>query len=527
MLYNYGINKEGGQAMGGNHGNYEKGLYNQLMEVMGKLDALTEESTNQKRELKCLTGLTNSLSKENADLKEELGDVKNQLASVNAENTKLRIENGLLRDDNERMRRILNNNSQNSSLPPSTDEKPTKSANTYNSRPATNKKAGAQPGHTGRSIAKSEVENKIKNGEFAHKIVEVGDAAPGRNYITRYKLDLEIGTLATEYRIYADENGKFNIPKELTADVFYGESIKAMVAFLYSEGIVANDRICTFINSISGDTLNLSEGSVYNFCRRFGKNCESVCNAIEDKLLNSHEICTDATVVSTDGIQSYVRNFSTEDYVLYYSSDKKDLKTLRGMSVLKRFAGIFTHDHETALYHFGTGHSDCNVHLGRYLTKNTEETGNSWSKKLSDFLLELNKARNLRIAAGIDCFTEEELRQFDARYDEILAEGETANPKTKNKLAKQEEQTLLNRLRKYKPNHLLFLRDFRVHFSDNISEKDLRIIKGRQKMAGGFRKASGREMYCKIISFVETIKRQKRNIYQSIIALLMGKPVIR
>ena len=33
-------------------------------------------------------------------------------------------------------------------------------------------------------------------------------------------------------------------------------------------------------------------------------------------------------------------------------------------------------------------------------------------------------------------------------------------------------------------NHLLFLHDFRVPFDDNMSERDLRKVKNRQKMAG-------------------------------------------
>ena len=45
-----------------------------------------------------------------------------------------------------------------------------------------------------------------------------------------------------------------------------------------------------------------------------------------------------------------------------------------------------------------------------------------------------------------------------------------------------------------------------------LSEKDLRICKNRQKMAGGFRNEKGRQMYCDIMSFVETVKRKKLNI---------------
>ncbi len=47
-------------------------------------------------------------------------------------------------------------------------------------------------------------------------------------------------------------------------------------------------------------------------------------------------------------------------------------------------------------------------------------------------------------------------------------------------------------------NHLLFLRDFSVPFENNISERDLRKAKNRQKMSGGFRKESGHEMYYSI-----------------------------
>lgn len=39
----------------------------------------------------------------------------------------------------------------------------------------------------------------------------------------------------------------------------------------------------------------------------------------------------------------------------------------------------------------------------------------------------------------------------------------------------------MNRMEKYKHNHLLFLYDFSVHFDDNISERDLRKAKTDRK----------------------------------------------
>ncbi len=504
-------------------GDYQKGLYRQLMEVMSRVDSLESEQKQNHKEIKCLTSEVKSLRKENASLHEEVSFLKQENIALTEDYDRLKKENSLLRNDNERMKRILNNDSSNSSNPPSKDGD-TKPANTYNGRKPTSKKPGAQKGHKGSGLSKADVEEKIRKGIYRHRIEEIG--IPGRPYTTRYRLDLEVQTVATEIRIYADDAGRFQIPPGLKGDVTYGKSIKAIAAFLYSEGVVANDRIGTFINSLSGDSLNISEGSIYNFCRSFGEKCGRVCGALENALLNSPEICTDATPVSTDGKQTYIRNYSTENTVLYCSSEKKDLKTLKGLPVLSKYTGILIHDHETALYHFGTGHGECNVHLGRYLRKNTEETSNRWSHDMEMLLKGLNHGRNERKRNGITAFEPEQLEQFSRRYDELVAMGYEANQSTRGRLAKKEEKKLLNRLVKYKANHLLFLYDFRIHYSNNMSEKDLRICKNRDKMAGGFRNASGREMYCRIMSFIETIKRRGLNIYQSIMALMDGKPVI-
>jgi len=127
---------------------------------------------------------------------------------------------------------------------------------------------------------------------------------------------------------------------------------------------------------------------------------------------------------------------------------------------------------------------------------------------------------------GANAFPEGKMEEYSSRYDAIVAEGRLQNKKTCGRIAKKEEKALLNRLEKYKANHLLFLYDFHVHFSNNMPEKDLRICKNREKMVSGFRTDSGREMDCNIMSFIETVKRKKKNIFQSIAALMNGSLVI-
>ena len=505
-------------------GNYEKGMYHQLMDVMARLDAMETEYQKNRKEISSLTAEVKSLRKENIQLRTELVRVKEENAALRKENAALRKENQLLRDDNERMKRILGNDSTNSSVPPSTDQ-PGKAPNTYNSRKSTSKKAGAQPGHAGRHISKADVESKIKEGVFGHTVIEVGNRS--MPYITRYRLDLSVKATAAEIRIHADRDGKYNVPDEYRADVSYGTAIKAIAAFLYSEGVVSNDRIAVFLNSLSGDTLDISTGSVYHFCREFSEKCAAVRPQIEERLLNAGKICTDATGIKRNGKQEYIRNFSTEDCVLYCGSEKKNIKALERFRIFQMFTGTLIHDHETAVYHFGGAHGECNVHLARYLRKNTEETGNRWSHSLCSFLYGMNDARNRWIQQGKKALEEREAAGYAARYDELVSLGREQNKKTQGRIAKKEEKALLNRLEKYKQNHLLFLYDFQVPFSNNMSEKDLRICKNRQKMAGGFRTAAGKEMYCNIMSFIETIKRRKQNIFQSIIALMNDAPAVK
>lgn len=482
-------------------GNYERGLYNQLMEVMERLDTVEKES---KKEIKKLNDEISSLKKENGHLKEE---------------------NRLLRDDNARMKSILNNDSSNTSQPPSTDQKGGKPANTYNSREKTSHKAGGQKGHNGTTLTRAEAEEKIRSGKCIHQIKTIGDPA-GKSYVSKYIIDLDIKPVITEIRIYADRKGHYAIPREYRSDVVYGTNVKAMAVALYSEGVMSNDRIAAFLNTVSGGGLDLSEGSVYHFCKDFSKKTENSITHLEEELPNQPVVATDATVITVNGEQKYIRNFSTTKSVLYRAMKDKKLDTMRRVHFFEKYTGILVHDHETALYHFGTDHGECNVHVIRYLRKNTEDTQNTWSGKMIKLLCEMNQVRKAAIGKKQDRFETAVLSGYEKKYDDLIALGRAENKKTKHRFAKDEEKKLLNRMEKYKQNHLLFMHDFRVPFDDNMSERDLRKAKNRQKMAGGFRKASGHEMYCRILTIIETLKRRKMGIFENIRLLFMGTPAI-
>lgn len=276
-------------------------------------------------------------------------------------------------DENERLKRRLNNDSTNSPMLPSSD-RPGKPANHYNGREKSGKKAGAQKGHKGTALTRKDVEEKIRSGKFLHKVETLG--TPCGAYRTKYILDLEIVPVIREIRIYGDYE------KERPAQLYwpavsYGPNIKAISVDLYAEGGMSNDRICSFLNTVSGNALTLSEESVYGFCKEFARKCCPYIRESEAELLGEKTVCTDATAVTMNGKQAYIRNVSTGNAVVYYAMEKKSMEALDEIKFLTRFAGILEHDHETALYHYGTGHGECNVYLLRYLKKNTEEAGSS------------------------------------------------------------------------------------------------------------------------------------------------------
>lgn len=96
-------------------------------------------------------------------------------------------------------------------------------------------------------------------------------------------------------------------------------------------------------------------------------------------------------------------------------------------------------------------------------------------------LCEMNRIRKGYMEQGASVLPAEIVREYEEKCFSLLKTGKIENKTTAHKYAKQEEKTLLNRMEKYSHNHLLFLHDFAVPFDDNISERDLRNVKNRQK----------------------------------------------
>ena len=189
-------------------------------------------------------------------------------------------------------------------------------------------------------------------------------------------------------------------------------------------------------------------------------------------------------------------------------------------AIAPKFRGTSVHDALQSYNGYSFTQAWCNVHHVHELTFVEEELKQSWARAMKDLLLEMKAEVERAKALGQDELDILVLAGFLRRYDQILADGYLANPpppppqksehgKRKPGRAKQNPaRNLLDRLSGGKWAVLRFLHDFAVPLDNNQAERDLRMIKVQQKVSGCFRTEEGVAMFCRIRSYLSTLRKQ-------------------
>jgi transposase len=96
----------------------------------------------------------------------------------------------------------------------------------------------------------------------------------------------------------------------------------------------------------------------------------------------------------------------------------------------------------------------------------------------------------------------------------------------RGRIKKRIGHNLLLRLRDFGGDVLRFLFEEEVPFTNNTAERDLRMMKCKQKISGGFRTKQGAENFAKIRSVISTAKKQGRNVMAILTQVLKGEVIV-
>ena len=175
------------------------------------------------------------------------------------------------------------------------------------------------------------------------------------------------------------------------------------------------------------------------------------------------------------GRTSWLHVLSTQTATHYRVSEKrKDLEPLQGMS------GVLVHDHLKSYFQVqGVEHALCNAHHLRELKAMIEIDKEGWAARLDRLLRAAGSMTNI----PVDCLSE--------LYDNIVAEGLAFHAKLVPLNAASRKRrpghNLLLRLQGFKEAVLRFATNSAVPFTNNLAEQDIRMMKVKQKISGGFR----------------------------------------
>lgn len=502
--------------------NYDKHVFRQLEDVLKKCDNLSQEIKDIRKEHKKeIKELKLAHEQEIFELKVEH---KKEVKQLNEKIDNLENENKILKNDNDRMKAIINKDSTNSSIPPSRDEKPKKRK--VNLREKTNRKTGGQKGHKGVTFTKRDVEELLKNENVIKETIEHGNIN-AKHCITKYEIDTKTLVVVKGHKFYYDKRKELRLPKIFISDVHYGENFKTLCNIMVIEEVISLERIKQFVEILTEGLLKISEGSLVNWVSEKSRQCRGIVKGLKVKLKNSEILYTDLTETKVNGEKAFVRNYSTERMTVYIPSKDKRIHRIKRQWLLDGYTGYTVNDHDTALYNFGfrDKHVECNVHLRRYLKNNSELTKHEWSKKMDILLLNIKSKKEEYIEQGITSFSKNVLDKYSKQYDDILKLGYEENKKNNSKYLKQEELAILNRLKKYKSNHLLYAYNFRLPFDNNLSERDLRPIKTKKKVSGGHRNYRNLKDYCNIRSIISTCKKQGLDYFKVLVDIGEGNPI--
>src|SRR5271165_7030030 len=403
--------------------------------------------------------------------------------------------------ENAALRRRLDLDSTNSSKPPSSDGLKKKPRILRSLRTRTGKRSGGQKGHRGDTLRQVAEPDAIV--EHAAEVCEhcqarlLADSKVGEE--KRQVFDLpEKPLIVTEHRAAIHDcracgrRTRADFPEGVVSPAQYGERVKAAAA---------------------------CGASVAAWVRRKAEALAPVHHGIGACVAAAPVRCLDETGFRIAGATRWLHTASTLTHTFYRAGEPR--------SAVPEFeGGVVVHDHWRAYYSLeNVDHAFCNAHLLRELQAVSELDGEPWAEALRATLLDANEAVQAAKAQGASALPAETIKAFEDRYWAAVREGlalhrslpafdPSTNPKKRKK--QRPAHNLLIRFKTFNAATLRFLTDFTVPFTNNLAEQDLRMMKVKIKISGGFRTLQGAADFASLRSVISSARKHSLNILKAL-----------
>lgn len=400
-------------------------------------------------------------------------------------------------------------NSKNSSIPPSQDP----NRKTKSLRKPSDKKVGGQKGHKGFKLKKVKKADKI----ILHDVLECSccsaklpkeGALKSRQIFDIPKIQIEV----TEHRIviktctHCGAKNKSSFPKDLVQEAQYGNNIKSLGVYLQNYQMIPYGRSVELLYDLTGHKI--SKGSLANFQSKMHENLYDFEQEIKKMLLQSPILHVDETGSRLNGKLNWMHVASTDSLSFFGFHSKRGKEAIDSFDLLPIYQGTLIHDRFGPYFNYTSEHSLCNAHILRELLYLWESEELKWAKDLSHLLVNVHYSQSQG-----KVFNENNYQNILKRFEDLISPTILDYNEIYNKT---KAEKLAFALEKHKHLFLKFIKKKEVPFDNNQAERDLRMIKVKQKVSGCFREYAYGEYFARIRSYISTLKKNQQNILQNI-----------
>jgi transposase len=436
------------------------------------------------------------------------------------------------------LRDQLAKDSHNSSKPPGSDglkKRKTRSLRQPGQRPY-----GGQSGHKGGTLKMvSQPEQIERHAVIACPHCQTNLAAvEASGYEKRQVFDIPPLRLAvTEHQAEIKHcpgcgtavRGTF--PAAVTQPTQYGPRIKAQASYLNTYHCLPLARTVELLTDFYGQAP--CEAVLMNANAQVVAQTQPSLAEIKAQLIAADVVNFDESGLRSEGQLQWLHVASTPALTHYHVHSKRGQAGIAAGGILNGFQGGAVHDHWVSYLAFATcQHYFCNAHHLRELQFIVEQYQQPWAADLAHLLRTIQR-EVAATPAPATTLPPERLADYAAEYDQLIAQGLAANPPTadspptkRGRPKQSPPKNLLDRLQRHKAGVLAFMADFRIPFDNNLAERDIRMVKVKQKVSGSFRTQTGAHAFCAIRAYISTARKQGVNAIDALDQALHGQPFL-